>query len=169
LVLDFQFLDDNMDVGHALTLQCAFIGGVKLIEVRCVKCLETLFLEATNPSPTPPPFLLCGIKSWASLNQIEGLKAQHKHPKEALQSRFRPQSQTTPIEIGNFTLVLKYTKTSLLTLIRFGDSHTTFLCPFSFYFVVFTLSCNKVWQINKKNIALHFVHFLLPCYFLFQV
>jgi hypothetical protein len=82
LVLDFQFLDDNMDVGYVLTLQCAFIGGVKLIEVRCVRCLEILFLEATTPRPPDSPLTLWGIKSWASLNQIEGLKAQHKHPKK---------------------------------------------------------------------------------------
>ncbi len=54
MVLNFEFLDDNMDVGHVLTLQYKFIGGVKLIEVRCVRCLEILFLEVTTLPP--PPF-----------------------------------------------------------------------------------------------------------------
>ncbi len=102
MVLDFQFLDDNMDAGHALTLQCAFIGGVKLIVVRCVRCLDILFFEATNtPPPLPPPaFSLWGIKSWASINQIEGLKAQHKHPKKPYNLPSDPKAKRPQLRLG---------------------------------------------------------------------
>jgi hypothetical protein len=52
------------------------------------------FVFGGNNTPPPlPPFLLWGIKSWASLNQIEGLKAQHKHPKKPYNLPSEPEAK----------------------------------------------------------------------------